>query len=294
MHPAYEYIKAALSAGKNVVTANKAVIAAFYPELSETAKANGVSLLFSASAGGGIPWLKNLARAKEVDELLSLRGVMNGTTNYILDKMTGENQDYGTALKEAQEAGFAEADPSSDVEGLDTRRKLAVSLLAGFGIFADETSIPAFGITGIRPEDIAAAEKAGAVIKLVGFAEASGDKLSAYVVPVFVPANDLIATLHGADNAFSYTAKALGTQCFTGAGAGRYPTATNVIRDLKDLASAAGPVPAVPFREGRIENAGTFRFYVRENETAKIITSSINEMRDAYEGKQGVFIALLP
>ena len=295
LHPAYEYVKAALLSGKNAVTANKAVIAAYYPELSAIAREQGVSLLFSAAAGGGIPWLKNLSRAAETGKVLSLKGVMNGTTNYILDEMTERGGEYASALKEAQKLGYAEADPTSDVKGFDTRRKLAVSLFVGLGTFVDETSIPAFGIDEITPEDISYAGKEGAVIKLLGTASANEDgSVSAFVIPAFVSRSGIFASLHGSENAFSYTADALGTQCFTGAGAGRYPTAMNVVRDLYDLASSRTPFPPVVFREGLVKNYGRMRFYVREANEIRIETASIDEMRDAYEGKQGVFIALMP
>ena len=293
-HPAYEYVKSALSSGKHVVTANKAVIAAHYPELSEIALEHGVSLLFSASAGGGIPWLKNLFRAGETDTLNSIRGVMNGTTNYILDEMTEKDESYGSALLGAQKAGYAEADPTSDVEGHDTRRKLAVSLFVGLGVFVEETSIPVFGISGVSKEDVRAAKELGAVLRLVGQASRTSGGISAFVAPVFVPEKDLFAALHGADNAFSYEAKSLGPQCFTGAGAGRYPTAANVIRDLVDLASTDRPVPPVSFTKGRVVNTGTYRFYVREKEQTGIVTSTIDALKERYEGKQDVFIALMP
>ena len=291
--PAFEYVKTALKSGKHVVTANKAVVAAHYPELSGIARENGVSLLFSASAGGGIPWLKNLSRARETDELLSIRGVMNGTTNYILDKMTEKGESYESALLGAKEAGFAEADPTSDVEGCDTRRKLAVSLIVGLGTFVEETSIPTFGISGIRPEDVQAAKELGAVVKLVGAAGVKKDGVSAYVIPVFIPKTDLLSTLHGADNAFSYTAKALGPQCFTGAGAGRYPTAANVLRDLIDLNAADRPITPARFQSGTVRNSGLHTFYVRENGQTHTVTASIDEMSAVYGGKQGVFIALI-
>lgn len=295
LHPAYEYVSAALSAGKHVVTANKALIAAFYPDLASSALKQNVSLRFSAAAGGGIPWLNSLQRAASVDRILSVRGVMNGTTNFILDRMTGQGASYASALSKAQELGFAEADPSSDVDGLDTRRKLLLSVLTGFGLLLQEEEIPAFGISHVSAEDVAEAKAEGAVIRLIGeaFLTPSGNP-AAFVVPEFCPASSPEAALQGCENRFSYRGEGFGVHGFTGEGAGRYPTALNVIRDLTDLETyGTGSGPA-SWKESAVDKDTAYRFYVRDERGKLKIRASMKELEQEYSGRTDVFIARIP
>ena len=146
LHPAYEYVSAAMERGKNVVTANKALIAAYYPELTALAKEKGVALRCTAAVGGGIPWLVNLARVKRLDTVGAVGGIMNGTTNFIMDAMHKSPVDFPAILKEAQDLGYAEADPSADIDGDDIRRKLCISANIAFDAVLEETAIPTFGI----------------------------------------------------------------------------------------------------------------------------------------------------
>ena len=147
IHPAYEYISAALRAKKHVVTANKAVICAYYPELVQLAQENGVCLRCTAAAGGGIPWLSSLSRVARMDRITAVEGILNGTTNYILSEMTARNAAYGELLAEAQKLGYAEADPTDDVEGYDARRKLVLSANLAFSALLREQDIPCIGIS---------------------------------------------------------------------------------------------------------------------------------------------------
>jgi len=238
LHPASDFVLRALRAGKNVVTANKAIVAAFGKELLEAAKEAGVSFRCTAAAGGSIPWLTSLSRAARADRISELGGIMNGTTNYILDAMTRQGRAFADVLKEAQSLGFAEKDPSADIDGLDIRRKICISAETAFGVFIDEEKIPVLGIRNIREEDIAEARKRGAVVKMVARAVENGGALSVYVQPMFVPEGELIAHVPANVNLVYYTGERCGTQSFSGEGAGRYPTAYNVVQDLVDINEA--------------------------------------------------------
>ena len=157
LEPAYRYICAAMRAGKHVVTANKQLVCAHYDELLELARECGVSLRCTAAAGGGIPWLTSLSRAARLDEITAVGGILNGTTNYMLSAMTASGVDYTTCLREAQALGYAEADPTADVEGYDARRKLVLSANLAFGASVQEEEIPCFGISSVEEKDFAQA-----------------------------------------------------------------------------------------------------------------------------------------
>ena len=161
LEPAYRYICAAMRAGKHVVTANKQLMCAHFEELTSLAKEKGVALRCTAAAGGGIPWLTSLSRASQLDEITAVEGILNGTTNYMLSAMTASGVDYTTCLREAQALGYAEADPTADVEGLDARRKLVLSADLAFGVNIREEDIPCVGISSITAGDIAKAKDEG-------------------------------------------------------------------------------------------------------------------------------------
>ena len=231
LHPAYEYVTAAMERGKNVVTANKALIAAYYQELTALAKEKGVALRCTAAVGGGIPWLVNLARVKRLDAVCAVGGIMNGTTNFIMDAMHKAPVDFPAILKEAQELGYAEADPSADIDGDDIRRKLCISANIAFDAVLDETAIPTFGIRTVTAADIAAFKSHGFVCRLLAAAEAAENGVCAYVEPTLVAASELEASVPANYNLISYTAERVGRQSFFGQGAGRFPTAANVVQD---------------------------------------------------------------
>ena len=161
IEPAYSYLCAAMRAGKHVVTANKQLMCAHFEELTSLAKEKGVALRCTAAAGGGIPWLTSLSRASELDEIKAVEGILNGTTNYMLSAMTNSGADYAPALRKAQELGYAEADPTADVEGLDARRKIVLSADLAFGVNIREEDIPCVGISSITAGDIAKAKDEG-------------------------------------------------------------------------------------------------------------------------------------
>ena len=180
LHPAYEFVSAALRAGKSVVSANKHLICHYYRELHELAAENGAELRFTPSAGGGIPWLYNLRREKRCDNILWLRGIMNGTTNYILDAMQNLGSDFAEVLATAQKLGYAEADPSADIDGLDVRRKCAISASLAFDAVLGEEDVPTFGIRHITKADIDYFTSLGMTCKLLGQAKREGGRIVAY------------------------------------------------------------------------------------------------------------------
>lgn len=241
LHPAYEYVTAAMERGKNVVTANKALIAAYYQELTALAEEKGVALRCTAAVGGGIPWLVNLARVKRLDTVCEVGGIMNGTTNFIMDAMHKSPVSFDAILKEAQDLGYAEADPSADIDGDDIRRKLCISANIAFDAVLDETAIPTFGIRTVTAEDIAAFQAHGFVCKLLATAQAAEDGVCAFVEPTLVDKSEPEAAVPANYNLIGYTAEKVGKQTFFGQGAGRFPTASNVMQDcLTVLAGEKG------------------------------------------------------
>ena len=260
LHPAYEYVKAALEAGKNVITANKALIAAYYDVLIPLANENGVKLRCTAAVGGGIGWLSGLERARRVQSVTMVQGIMNGTCNYILDSMTRLGLGYEEALLQAQQLGYAEADPSADVDGIDTWNKLIISCNIAFGICLE--SVPVAGIRRITASDVAEFTKAGFVCKLLATGIHHGASYSAYVQPTLVPMNAPEAAVPSNYNHISFQGETSGKMSFFGQGAGRYPTAYNVMQDCVDVMDGKGfyaPCGA----PAKAANTEKFRYYVR-------------------------------
>lgn len=235
LHPAYEYICAALKAGKHVVTANKAVISAYYPELTGLARECGVSLRCTAAVGGGIPWLTNLERCKRLDSICELSGIMNGTTNFIMDAMHASPVSFPEILKQAQELGYAEADPSADIDGDDVRRKLTISANIAFDALVQEEDIPMFGIRTVTDGDIRAFKAHGFVCKLLATAKAAEGGVCTFIEPTLVDSHDLEAAVPKNFNLITYCGEKVGRHSFFGQGAGRYPTAFNAVEDCLDI-----------------------------------------------------------
>lgn len=258
LHPAYEYVRAALEAGKNVVTANKALIAAYYDELTTLAAQKGVALRCTAAVGGGIGWLSELERARRVQKIDSLRGIMNGTCNYILDNMTTNGLSYDTALKQAQALGYAEADPSADVDGIDTWNKTIISANVAFGVSMDRNTVPVAGIRNITAGDVAQFTAHGLVCKLMGCADGE----NAYVQPTLVRKHELEANVPMNYNCITFRGETSGTMSFYGQGAGRYPTAYNVVQDLMDVLAGKGFYAGAE-KTATAKNEKAMAFYVR-------------------------------
>ena len=240
LHPAYEFVRAAMEAGKNIVTSNKALVATFYDELLPLAESMGVKFRCTAAVGGGIGWLSELERVRRVETVSFVGGIMNGTCNYILDSMTRLGLDYGEALKQAQALGYAEANPSTDVDGIDTWHKLILSANIGFGVSLEREDVPAAGISRISAEDIVQFKNHGYVCKLVSTGKNLGDKCAAYVQPTLFPVTALEAAVPTNFNLITLDGDVSGRQSFYGQGAGRYPTAYNVVQDCVTILSGRG------------------------------------------------------
>ena len=229
---AYKFVKASLEAGKSVVTSNKALVAAYGPELIAIAKEKNINFMFEASVGGGIPIIRPLQRCITADEILEITGILNGTTNYILTKMYDEGTDFDDALRQAQAKGFAEADPSADIEGADACRKIAILASLAYGRFVDFQDIPCKGITDIDSTDIAYARLMGKKIRLFGSARNDNGRIYAEVSPFFVSSSDPLFGVDGVMNAIKVRGNMLGEVMFYGAGAGSLPTASAVVSDI--------------------------------------------------------------
>ena len=233
--PAFTYVKAALFNGKHVVTSNKKMLVNHLEELLELARTRGVSLKYEAACGGGIPWMSNLDRTKRIDDIESFRGIFNGTTNYILSKMSDEGSEFSAALKEAQDCGYAEFDPSDDIDGMDTAYKVVLSSCKGFGVLANVQDLDIYGIHHISAKDIAYACKHGYVCKLIGSGIKYESSVSGTVIPTFIPKQNIFATIPANFNAIESDSKTLGKMTYVGQGAGSFPTAHAVVQDLIDL-----------------------------------------------------------
>ena len=241
IEPATEYMAAALSRGKHVVTANKAAIAANGEMLQRIAQENHAKLRFEASVGGGIPIINAITTALLSNEFTEILGILNGTTNYIMTQMTEYGKDYADVLKEAQEKGFAEADPTADVEGIDVANKLSILISLIFGLYIAPEDIPTHGITGITSEDIATANEFGYKIKLLASAKmVDKGKISCNVLPCFVPAGHPLAVVSNEFNAIYVTGNAVDNLMFYGKGAGPLPTGSAVMGDIIGIGKSMG------------------------------------------------------
>ena len=279
--PALTYVKAALNAGKHVVTANKLMFSLHYEELIKLAREKGVSIAFSASAGGGIPWLVNLQRFKRVGKIEALGGIMNGTTNFILDSMSSEGSEFEDALAIAQQLGYAEADPTADIDALDVKAKLALSCDCAWDVMIDPASIPALGIRYITSEDIEAFRSIGMVCKLIGRAERTEEgNIAAYVEPMLFPKDAPEAGVSGAGNIISVCSTTAGKMSFAGGGAGRRCTGSAVAGDICDILQGISIFDTAACK-GRISasnDAAVHRYYLRIDEEVEMKEASVTEM----------------
>jgi homoserine dehydrogenase len=241
--PAKAAVEAALSAGKSVVTANKALLAHHGVALAELAEANGVALAFEASSAGGIPVVKTLREALAGNNVTRLYGILNGTCNYILSRMELEGLTFEACLKDAQRLGYAEADPTFDVEGFDTAHKLAILTSLAFGTKIDSEAIHVEGISSIAPLDLKMADELGYRIKLLGVAERTKTGIEQRVHPTMVPKSSAIAQVMGVTNAVTIDADAVREITLVGPGAGGDPTASAVVADIADVARGVAGQP---------------------------------------------------
>jgi homoserine dehydrogenase len=236
LEPARSYVLRALEAGKHVVTANKALLATHGTELFATARRRGVLLGFEAAVAGGVPIIGALRDGLAANRILSLQGIVNGTSNYILTKMTEEGREFGDALREAQAAGYAEADPTLDIEGIDSAHKLQILASLAFRTRVDLKEIYTAGIARLEASEIAYARELGYRVKLLAIAKVSDGALEARVHPTLIPAGSPLAAVSGAFNAIFVSGDAAGDQMFYGRGAGQMPTASAVWSDAIEIA----------------------------------------------------------
>lgn len=235
-HPAYEFTKAALIAGKSVVTSNKEVVANFGTELLGIAKENNVSYLFEASVGGGVPIIHPLWQCLAANKIEAVYGILNGTTNYILTRMFKEKASFDTALNEAQKLGYAEKNPTADVSGLDALRKICILSSIAYGKEISTEKALCDGMTDIDNTDVAFAEAMGYSVKFIGKSEKVGDKVYCIVAPFFVPVNNPLAGVEDVYNGITVKGNIVGDVMFYGRGAGKLPTASAVLSDVLDIA----------------------------------------------------------
>ena len=237
LHPAKEYMLRAIEAGKSIVTANKDVLATYGKDVLGAAERAGVDFQFEASVGGGIPIITSLKQSLTANKITEVMGIVNGTTNYMLTKMANDGVSYETVLKEAQEKGYAEADPTADVEGLDAARKAAILASIAFNTRVHFNDVSVEGITKITTEDIDYAKDLGFVIKLLAIGKDSAEKgVDVRVHPVFLPKEHPLASVNGVYNAIFVRGNAIGDTMFYGQGAGSLPTASAVVADIVEVA----------------------------------------------------------
>lgn len=268
-HPALSFVTSALRTGKHVVTSNKELVSHALAPLAEGAAMHNVQIRFSASVGGGIPWIENLIRQKRSDTLQAVEGIVNGTTNYILDAMA-HGAEFADALGEARRLGYAEADASADLDGIDAQRKCAISAAVAFDTIVEPENIPALGIGAIRKADVDILAQKGLVCKLMMHAFRENASICAYVEPTLLAGETMAAHVPTNHNFIMMEGKNIGRLALFGQGAGRFPTAQNIVQDLMDIdarivfrARSLQPLPVINCNERH-------RYYARTNQKNQI------------------------
>ena len=307
LHPAYDFVHAAMEAGKNIVTSNKALVATFYDELLPLAEKKGLRFRCTAAVGGGIGWLSELERARRIQTIQQVGGIMNGTCNYILDSMTRLCLSYDEALKQAQGLGYAEANPTTDVDGIDTWHKVILSSNIGFGISLDKDSVPKAGIRHIQTEDVENFKAHGLVCKLISTGKMTDGKVSAYVQPTLVRQGEPESAVPANYNLITLVGSASDRMSFYGQGAGRYPTAYNVVQDCADVLSGKGFYSSYG-KKISAENSDQLCYYVNGVQDAWLVSNkqeswgnaivtkpvSVAEMHTWLSTHPDAFIAAMP
>ncbi|UQS86206.1 homoserine dehydrogenase (plasmid) [Nicoliella spurrieriana] len=236
IEPAHTMITQALKHHKNVVTANKAVVACYIEEFKQLARENNVQFRFEASVGGGIPWIVNLERGLRIDAVDSVHGIFNGTSNFILDRMTKTGESFESVLKQAQDLGYAEADPSADIDGYDIENKLCISVDVAYDTLVHPGEyLPKFGIRTVQAKDIEYFKQLGLVVKLMGRSKLNGDHFSYVIEPVLYKAGEFEASISDNFNCASFHGASVGDLGFIGQGAGMMPTGQAVVQDILDI-----------------------------------------------------------
>ncbi len=271
--PAYDFVKTALLKGKSVCTSNKELVAAHGAELIQIAAEKKVNFFFEASVGGGIPIIRPINQCITADEIEEINGILNGTTNFILTKMSEQGLDFADVLKEAQELGYAEKDPTADVEGYDACRKIAILTSLAYGKQVDYEDIYTEGITKITAEDFTYAKKVNSAIKIFGTSKKVGDHVYAMVAPRMVGSDHPLYSVNGVFNGISVTGNMLGDVMFYGAGAGKLPTASAVAADVVAAVKHQGEHVPITWSKDKLEitpvDEMENRFFVRVGESEK-------------------------
>lgn len=289
-HPAYDFTKACLEAGKSVVTSNKEVVASFGVELCEIAAAHGVRYMFEASVGGGIPIIRPMMTDLASNKINSINGILNGTTNYILTAMRDDGKSFSDALGEAQRLGYAEANPAADVEGKDAARKTVILGAIASGKLVSPEAISTEGITNISLCDVELAQTLGYSIKLIGHAEDRDGKLLAFVSPMAVPESNPLARIDGVFNGILVNANMVGDVMFYGPGAGKLPTASAVVADIVDvIAKRDVPVTPVGWVSAEAEDIAPLDDYVCPR--LVIVDGECDNALATLDGKSAYFTA---
>ena len=252
VEPANTFVRKALEAGKSVVTSNKALVAKYGSALLKTAREKNVNFLFEASVGGGIPILRALGSSLTGDEIEEIAGILNGTTNYMMTRMFYEGANYEEVLREAQKNGFAEADPTADVEGYDACRKIAILTSLAYGKTLDFNDVYTEGITKITDRDIVYAGKIGAKVKIFGSSKKDGDRISAKVAPVLIYPENPLYSVDDVFNAILVKGNMVGDVMFYGQGAGKLATASAVVSDVMEVAKNIGKCVEVQWSAEKI------------------------------------------
>jgi homoserine dehydrogenase len=276
LDPTLDYVSRALKGGKSVVTANKDMIAVHGKELFALSEANHADLLFEASVAGGIPIIRPLKQCLSANRITQIIGIINGTTNYMLTKMTEEGSDFADVLREAQAKGYAESDPSADIEGYDAARKLAILASIAFNSRVVLDDVYVEGITKITAADIAYAGELNYIVKLLGIAKETGDGIEVRVHPTLIPRDHPLASVNDVYNAIFVTGDAVGDTMFYGRGAGEMPTASAVVADIMDAArdllrDVPGFISCTCYEEKPVKDMGATegKYYVRLDVTDK-------------------------
>ena len=295
---AYDFTVRSLKAGKSVVTSNKELVAQKGYELLQLAKEHNVNYFFEASVGGGIPLIRPMHRCMAANEITEFYGILNGTTNFILTKMVEDSMSFDGALKLAQRLGYAEANPTADVEGIDASRKMCILSSLAFGHHVYPKDVYAEGIGNITPDDVAIAKKSGYEIKLIGQAKQLGDKLKVMVSPALVPGTCLLAQVKDVFNGVLLKGNAVGDVFLYGRGAGKLPTASAVVADILDAAKHfeflkgwgwEDEIPGQVLPPEALETA----YFIRINGSAEDILSLYGDARILLDG-DGVAAAITP
>ncbi len=283
VEPAYTFVKRALLAGKNVTTSNKALVAKHGAELIAIAKQQSINFLFEASVGGGIPIIRPLNSSLTADEIEEITGILNGTTNYMLSKMTFEGLEFEDVLKDAQSRGYAEADPTADIEGYDACRKIAILTSLVCGQQVDFEDIYTEGITKITADDIKYAKAMGSVIKLLATSRKTEEGYCAMVAPFMLSQQHPLYSVNDVFNAIFVHGNVLGDAMFYGSGAGKLPTASAVVADIVDIAKHLHKNILISWSSGKIDlvdyKKAQSRFFVRTSENQEQVKAVFGEVQ---------------